>query len=290
MQAGMVTRRSRAYASCVHVKVRHDTLYRYDVPIALGPHVLRLAPRGGATLASISVDPAPLQQWVELDPLGNSLTRLIFQGETRQLRIQNHFEIDTTPPIQPPLPHWSLPLGPALAADGTDASFGGPPIAPSVRSFAEAVAVAQGHRPLEFLDALAHDLHKRIDGKARAGAGTQFAADTLASERGACRDIAAVYLEACRALGLSARFVSGYHAYAGQLSEQGDLHAWVEVAVADAGFVGWDPTLGARTGAGHIAVAAGATQAATKPIEGSYTFQGTVLNSTLDFSLTVDAR
>lgn len=283
----MVTRRSYAYASCVYVKVRHDTLYRYDVPIALGPHVLRLAPRGGAARASISVGPTPIQQWVELDPLGNRLTRLIFQGETQELRVQNHFEVDTTLPAQPALPHWSLPLGPALAADGT---FQGPAITPSVRSFAEAVAVAQGHRPLEFLDALAHDLHKRIDGKARAGAGTQFAADTLASERGACRDIATLYLEACRALGLSARFVSGYHAYAGQLSEQGDLHAWVEVEFADAGFVGWDPTLGARVGAGHIAVAAGATQAATKPIEGSYTFQGTLLNSTLDFSLTVDAR
>lgn len=283
----MVRRRSPAYASHVHVKVRHDTLYRYDVPIALGPHVLRLLPRGGAALVSLSVDPTPIQQWVELDSLGNSLTRLIFQGETQELRVQNHFEIDTTLPAAPALPHWSLPLGPALAADGT---FHGTAIAPSVRGFAETVAVAHGHRPLAFLDALAQALHTRIDGKARAGTGTQFAADTLASERGACRDIATLYLEACRALGLSARFVSGYHAYAGQLSEQGDLHAWVEVEFVDAGFVGWDPTLGTRTGAGHIAVAAGATQAATKPVEGSYTFQGTLLNSTLDFSLTIDAR
>jgi len=290
MQAGMVTRRSCAYACPVHVKVRHDTLYRYDVPIALGPHVLRLSPRGGAAFASVNVDPVPTQQWVELDSLGNSLIRLIFQGETRQLRIQNHFDVDTTHPVQPAVPNWSLPLAHSLAADGSDANLQGPVIAPSVRSFAEAIALAQAARPLDFLDALARDLHTRIDGKARAGSGTQLAADTLASERGACRDIATLYLEACRALGLSARFVSGYHAYAGQFSEQGDLHAWVEVELPGAGYFGWDPTLGARTGAGHIAVATGATQAATKPIEGSYTFQGTLLNSTLDFSLTVDAR
>ena len=286
----MVTCRTCPYASHVHVKVRHDTLYRYDVPIALGPHVLRLSPRGGVALGSLSVHPLPTQRWVELDPLGNSLTRLLFEGETRELRVQNHFEVNTALPAQPAVPSWWLPIGPALGADGTDGSFGGPPVAPSVRGFAEAIASAQGQRPLGFLDALAHDLHTRIDGKARAGAGTQLAADTLASERGACRDIATLYLEACRALGLSARFVSGYHAYAGQLSEQGDLHAWVEVEFAGAGFVGWDPTLGTRTGAGHIAVAAGATQAATKPIEGSYTFQGTLLNSTLDFSLSIDAR
>jgi len=271
----------------VHVKVHHETLYRYDVPIALGPHVLRLSPRAGATLASIIVEPAPVQQWLETDALGNALTRLAFQGETRHLRVENRFELDTYPPVQPGPQSWQLPLGPALAADG---SWAGPPIAENVREFAAGLALVHGHRPLDFLDALAWDLKARIDGRARSGTGAQPAADTLATARGACRDIATLYLEACRSLGLSARFVSGYHAYPGQLSEQGDLHAWVEVEFADIGFVGWDPTNGTRAGAEHIAVAAGATQETTKPIEGNYTFQGTLLNSTLDFSLSIDAR
>ncbi|HEY6728264.1 MAG TPA: transglutaminase family protein [Polyangiaceae bacterium] len=271
----------------MHVRVHHDTIYDYDVPIALGPHVLRLSPRGGAALSSIAVVPAPVRQWVEIDALGNTLTQLVFQGETRQLRVDSHFELHTQPPARPLPPNWYLPLGPALATDGTRS---GPPIAASVYEFADSVARAQGNRPLEFLDALAYELHARIDGKARAGAGTQLAADTLASARGACRDIATLYLEACRALGLTARFVSGYHAHPGQLSEQGDLHAWAEIELAGAGFVGWDPTLGTRAGEGHIAVAAGATQQATQPIEGSYTFQGSVLNSTLDFSLRIDTR
>lgn len=271
----------------MHVRVHHDTLYRYDVPIALGPHVLRLSPRGGAAQASIVVEPTPVRQWVEIDALGNALTQLVFQGETRQLRVENRFELHTQPPARPELPSRYLPLGPALAIDGTRA---GPPIAPSVHEFARTIALAQGNRPLDFLDALARELNARIDGKSRAGSGTQPAAETLASARGACRDIATLYLEACRSLGLTARFVSGYHAYPEQLSEQGDLHAWVEVEFDGTGFVGWDPTLGTRSGEGHIAVAAGATQAATKPIEGSYTFQGSLLNSTLDFSLSIDAR
>jgi transglutaminase-like putative cysteine protease len=271
----------------VHVRVHHDTLYRYDVPITLGPHVLRLSPRGGAALASLVVEPTPVQQWVEIDALGNTLTQLVFQGDTRQLRVENRFELRTHPPARPELPNWYLPLGPALATDGTRS---GPPIAPSVHQLAHSIALAHGNRPVDVLDALARDLSTRIDGKSRAGTGTQLAADTLASARGACRDIATLYLDACRALGLSARFVSGYHAYPGQLSEQGDLHAWVEVEFPGTGFVGWDPTLGTRADEGHIAVATGPTQEATKPIEGSYTFQGTVLNSTLDFALSIDAR
>lgn len=271
----------------MHVRVHHETRYRYDVPVALGPHVLRLAPRAGTSVASLVVEPAPVEQWVEIDALGNALTQLVFQGETRELRVESRFELVTVPPAQPLPPSWSLALGSGLDADGTP---GGPPITASVREFAEAVALAQGWRPLEFLDALARELCARIDGKSRAGTGTQTGERTLASGRGACRDIASLYLEACRVFGLDARFVSGYHAYAGQLSEQGDLHAWVEVELAGNGFVGWDPTLGTRAGAGHIAVAAGATQAATKPIEGSYSFQGPLLNSTLDFSLRIDAR
>lgn len=272
----------------MHVKVHHDTLYRYDVPVALGPHVLRVSPRGGAAWASLVVEPAPVQQWIETDALGNALTQLVFRGETQHLRVQNRFEVDTcSPPAQPALHSWYLPQTPPFAADGTT---DGPPVAPNVRELAQAIALTQGHRSLEVLDALARDLHVRIDGKARAGTGAQPAADTLASARGACRDVATLYLEACRSLGLSARFVSGYHAYPGQLSEHGDLHAWVEVELAGVGFVGWDPTLGTRTGDGHIAIAAGATQEATKPLEGSYTFQGAILNSTLDFTLSIDAR
>lgn len=271
----------------MYVRVHHDTLYRYDVPIALGPHVLRLSPRGGAASAALVVDPPPVRQWAEIDALGNTLTQLVFQGETRQLRVLNRFELHTDTPAMPEPPKWHLPLGPALAADGTHSGL---PIAASVHELAHSIALGHGNRPLDFLDALARDLHARIDGKSRAGSGTQLAADTLASARGACRDIATLYLEACRALGLGARFVSGYHAYPGQLSERGDLHAWVEVELAGTGFVGWDPTLGTRVGEGHIAVATGPTQEATKPIEGSYTFQGSVLNSTLDFALSIDAR
>lgn len=271
----------------MHVRVHHDTLYRYDVPIALGPHVLRLSPRGGAALASLVVDPAPVAQWVELDAQGTTLTRLNFQGETHQLHVVSRFEVQTRTPTPPALPNWYLPLGPALTSDGAPS---GPPIAESVQAFARSLALEQGNRPLEFLDALARELHARIDGKARAGTGTQPAAETLASGRGACRDVATLFVEACRALGLTARFVSGYHAYPEQLSEHSDLHAWVEIELGGSGFFGWDPTLGTRTSDGHIALATGPTQEATKPVEGGYTFQGSVLNSTLDFSLSIDTR
>lgn len=271
----------------MHVKVQHETLYRYDVPIALGPHVLRLSPRTGVRTASLFVEPTPVQQWRELDALGNSLTHLGFQGETRRFRVQSRFEVDTWLPNTPSVQSWRLPRGLALASDGSTTGIA---IASSVREFAEAIALEQAQRPLEFLDALARALHQRIQGNPRLGGDARPAAETLGTGSGACRDVATLFLEACRSVGLSARFVSGYHAYLGQLSQQADLHAWAEVELPDTGFVGWDPTLGTRVGEGHIAVCAGATQAATQAIEGNYTFQGTELNSTLDFSLQVDAR
>jgi len=271
----------------VHVTVHHETLYRYDVPIALGPHVLRLSPKGSVRTASLIVKPTPVQEWREFDAPGNSLTHVTFQGETLEFRVQSRFTVDTWVPSAPSPQTWFLPQASALTSDG---STTGPSIAASVREFAESIALEQGQRPLEFLDALAQALYRRIQSSVRVGGDARPAAETLGTGLGACRDVATLFLEACRAVGLSARFVSGYHAYPGQLSQQADLHAWVEVELPGADFVGWDPTLGARVGEGHIAVCAGATQKATQPIEGNYTFQGTELNSTLDFSLQIDAR
>ena len=84
------------------------------------------------------------------------------------------------------------------------------------------------------------------------------------------------------------RFVSGYQAQAETVDGQRYLHAWPEVFLPGAGYRGWDPTHGTRVGEGHVALCAAPTQAGTMPIEGGFSFDGTVVNSTLDFSVRID--
>ncbi|MEE2871411.1 MAG: transglutaminase-like domain-containing protein [Candidatus Latescibacterota bacterium] len=82
------------------------------------------------------------------------------------------------------------------------------------------------------------------------------AAETLARVRGACRDLAVLFIVICRTLGLAARFVSGYRAGA-QNQQERYMHAWAEVYLPGAGWRGWDPSLGLAVAGAHVAVAMG---------------------------------
>jgi len=100
--------------------------------------------------------------------------------------------------------------------------------------------------------------------------GVQSPAKTLAMRSGSCRDFATLFMETCRALGLAARFISGYlHAPA---SEAGNAstHAWVEVYLPGPGWKGFDSTTGAVTGSTHIPVAVARRPDAVPPVSGSF--------------------
>src|SRR5690606_32810296 len=105
-----------AYARAVFFRVQHESLYRYDVPVQLGAHTLRLTPRGaGARLIERepSIEPAPLEQLDDSDAFGNPITRVRFGGDTQALRITSRFALDTAPePALYPLGE-RLPLAPA---------------------------------------------------------------------------------------------------------------------------------------------------------------------------------
>ena len=92
--------------------------------------------------------------------------------------------------------------------------------------------------------------------------------ETLASKRGSCRDWAILYMAAARAVGLAARFVSGY--YFDEKPELAELHAWVEVYIPGGGWRGFDPSLGLACYGHHIALATGASAAVTAPIQGTF--------------------
>ena len=269
--------------------VRHETEYRYSLPVVLAPHVLRLTPRGEHILRSRSlvVTPEPLALRDGRDAFGNPITEVTFGDRvTSELRIESRFEVETAAPALPPADARALPWGDledeAGAGGGTTAT-----VDPAVAAFAQGLAAEVGHQPLPFLDHLCRTIHARADKQIRTAGAAQSAAQTLTTWRGACRDFTVLFMAAARSLGVPARFCSGYKATADTPDGRRYLHAWPEVFLRGAGWRGWDPTHGMRVTDGHVALSAAPDQEGTMPVTGSYAFSGPALTSTLDFDLRI---
>jgi transglutaminase-like putative cysteine protease len=278
----------REYAAAVFFRVQHESLYRYDVPVQLGAHTLRLSPRNAfVQLLSrqLVVEPEPSEQIEATDEFGNRITRLAFAGSTRSLRVESRFELDTLKPPELAALSERLPLMSPYDADL--APYLGGALHPEVARFARELAVGAANEPVAFLDDMARTLHQRLDRHVRPGGNAREAHETLALGSGACRDLAVLFLAACRSQGLAGRFVSGYQAQAQTPDGQHHLHAWAEVFLPGIGFRGWDPMHGVRVGEGHVALCAAPDQAATMPIEGGFFFRGPAVNSTLDHSVRI---
>jgi len=271
--------------------IRHDSLYRYDVPVQLADHVVRLTPRPGTVrIAShrLTVEPEPVRNTHVTDAFGNSVVRLGFGSSTQHLRVLSELELDTLlPPGLAPVSE-RLPLPGSVASNGGEhALYLGGSIHPQVEAFASGLAAEVGREPVAFLDHLTRTLFVRLERGIRPTGEARAAHETLALGSGACRDLTVLFRDVCRSQGLPARFVSGYQAQAQTPDGQRHLHAWAEVLVPGAGWRGWDPMHGLRVGDGHVALCAAPEQAATMPIEGGFYFQGPSVNSTLDCSVTI---
>ena len=270
--------------------VRHETLYRYSVPVVLAPHVLRLTPRSENQVGtrSLVVSPEPIELREENDAYGNRVTRVTFSGQaTGELRIESRFELETSSPqvaseVSERLPWTQLPAETLRVYRPGNAS-----VDPAVTAVARAVAAEVGGQPLAFLDHLCRTIHARADKQIRTSGDAQAATETLASWQGACRDFTVLFLEAARSLGMPARFCSGYQSAADTPDGRRYLHAWPEVFVPGSGWRGWDPTHGVDAGEGHVALCAAPDQAGTMPVVGGFYFDGSSVTSTLDFDLRI---
>jgi transglutaminase-like putative cysteine protease len=276
------------YAESVLFRVLHESLYRYDVPVQLGAHTLRLTPRAGAgrmLSRQAMVEPMPIERAEASDAFDNLVTRVVFSGSTQSLRVESRFELDTwMPPALAPLAE-RLPL--ARPHDASLDVYLGAGTHPSVEQFARGIALDVHGEPVAFLDRLTHTLHERMSRHVRPSGNAREAHETLAIGSGACRDLTVLFLAACRCQGLASRFVSGYQAQAQTPDGQHHLHAWAEVFLPGAGFRGWDPMHGVRVGDGHVPLCVAPEQGATMPIEGGFFFQGATVNSTLDHSVRI---
>ncbi|MEI9936183.1 MAG: transglutaminase family protein [Pseudomonadota bacterium] len=273
--------------------IRHETTYRYSTAVVFAPHVLRLTPRpeGVRTLSrNLQISPMPIEVSDFSDAFGNTCTRVTFgPGAADELKIESRVEVQIfAPPLRspgsglPPLP-WASP--------GFDSfsSFRQPDGSAEVATLAQRIAFEVGGAPLAFFERLCNTLYSTIDRQIRVEGSAQSPAQTLATGRGACRDLTVLYLAVCRSMGVAGRFVSGYQGQEASPDGKRHLHAWPEVFVPELGWLGWDPTHGVPVGAGHVALSAAPDQAATMPVDGGFYFNGPTVTSTLDYSITFDA-
>jgi uncharacterized protein (DUF2126 family) len=272
----------------IRVAVRHNTYYRFDRHVSIAPHVLRLRPaphcRNRIYSYSLKVEPSGhFLNWQQ-DPFGNFLARLVFPEKQNHLSVEVELITDMTV-INPfdffveeyaehyPFaydPHLMKELGPYL-----EVVEGGPLLTDWLASVPR-----EKQAIIDFLVDLNQRLERDIEYNVRMEPGVQSCEETLQLARGSCRDSGWLLAQILRHLGLAARFCSGYlvqltpdvkslEGPSGPSEDFTDLHAWCEVYLPGAGWVGLDPTSGLFAGESHIPLACTPSPISAAPITGS---------------------
>lgn len=263
------------------IKIKHVTRYEYSRPVKLLTHKLHIRPREGHDIrietSQLGISPDFTIQW-QRDIYGNSVALVAFSRDDRTLNIASevivqHYEDQ---PLQflvsesaSRFPFYYDAMEQVDLFPYQTAVF--PQESPAVREWLTAI-----HRPgtkiftADLLDNLNRKIANDFDYVVREQPGVQTPLETIRLLSGSCRDFSTLFIEACRALGLASRFVSGY-LFQGASGEQHQAtHAWSEVYLPGAGWRGFDSTSGNRVGGDHIAVAHHRHPEAIPPVSGSF--------------------
>ncbi|MEY4345421.1 MAG: hypothetical protein RL032_1253 [Pseudomonadota bacterium] len=276
----------------IHAALNHVTHYKYDRPVNLGPQVIRLRPaphcRSKVLSYSLKIEPdTHFVNWQQ-DPFANYQARLVFPEKTTHFKVTVDLVVEMA--VYNPFDFFLEPeaeefpftfeggsyaadlkqeLAPYLQAD---------PMTPLVQGFLDQIDRTK-RRSVIFLVDLNTLVHKAIAYTIRMEPGVQTPEETLTKASGSCRDSAWLLVQLLRNCGLAARFVSGYliqlksdvkslDGPSGTEVDFTDLHAWCEVYLPGAGWVGLDATSGLLAGEGHIPLACTPQPSGAAPIEG----------------------
>src|SRR5271165_1823834 len=287
----------------IRAAIHHLTHYKYDRPVSLGPQIIRLrpAPHSRTRVISHSLKVTPAEHFVNVqqDPYGNWLARYVFPELVNELKIEVDVVADMTVYnpfdffVEESAEIWPFQYGEDLRPDlviyRTPERAG-----PRLEAFLSAIDRSP-KRTVDFVVDLNRRLAREIAYVIRLETGVQSPEETFERGSGSCRDSSWLLVQILRNLGLAARFVSGYliqlkpdlialDGPPGTDHDFTDLHAWIEVYLPGAGWIGLDPTSGLLAGESHIPLAATPHYRNAAPISGLASF------ANVDFSFDMQVR
>jgi uncharacterized protein (DUF2126 family) len=272
----------------IRVALNHNTYYKFDRLVSLSPHIIRLrpAPHSRTPIHSYSLKIKPAEHFLnwQQDAFGNFLARIVFPEKTTEFSVEVEVQADMTSinpfdffpedyaekfPFKYPK-QLKKELGPYLEKGKHGPLF---------KKFLKTLTVPEDCRSIDFFVSVNQKLENIIDYEVRMEPGVQKPEETLTLSRGSCRDSAWLLVQVFRHLGLAARFASGYLVQlkpdeksldgpSGAAADFTDLHAWCEVFLPGAGWIGLDPTSGLFASEGHIPLACTPDPVSAAPIEG----------------------
>jgi transglutaminase-like putative cysteine protease len=268
-------------------RVTHTTTYAYDEIVSIGHNEVRLEPRATprqrCLATKLEIDPTPAVLSPELDYFGNRASFFTLQEPHHRMLVtaSSELEIVSAPPLRPELtPAWddvrsALPYDTSVQGLAAFEMSLESPLVPLLPEFAEFAASSfEAGRPIlaAVLDLTAR-IHEDFEYRPGATSVTTPAIDVLAQRFGVCQDFAHVEIACLRALGLPARYVSGYirtRAAPGRerLVGADASHAWLSVWLGDAGWIDLDPTNDLIADDQHVTLAWGRDYGDVAPIKG----------------------
>ncbi|MEW6465388.1 MAG: transglutaminase family protein [Pseudomonadota bacterium] len=272
----------------IHAALHHVTHYRYDRPVRLGPQVVRLrpAPHCRSKIVAYSLRIEPAQHFInwQQDPFANYQARLVFPEPTTEFKVTVDLVVEMAVYnpfdffLEPEAEH--VPFAYSAATQQELAPYlATEPLTPRLQAYLAGID-RRKTRTIDFLVRLNQQLQRDIGYLIRLEPGVQTPEETLERASGSCRDSAWLLVQLLRHCGLATRFVSGYliqlapdvkslDGPSGTEVDFTDLHAWCEVYLPGAGWIGLDPTSGLLAGEGHIPLACTPQPSSAAPVEGA---------------------